>query len=121
MPQRIISCSAIIALLASVAVGALSMPSGAMAFGQHGGGGGGAATSEAVEATLEVVAWGEAISVALAEVGATSAEAILVALVEAILVGATSAEAISAALAEVTSAEAILAASAEAILAGRRD
>ena len=41
MPHRIISCSAIIALLASVAVGALSMPSGAMAFGQHGGGGGG--------------------------------------------------------------------------------
>src|SRR5215467_5394439 len=41
MPHRLISCNAIMALLASVAVGALSMPSGAMAFGQHGGGGGG--------------------------------------------------------------------------------
>jgi hypothetical protein len=39
MPHRIISRSAIIALLASVAVGALSMSSGAMAFGQRGGGG----------------------------------------------------------------------------------
>jgi LTXXQ motif family protein len=41
MPHKLISCSAIMALLASVAVGALWMPSGAMAFGQHGGGGGG--------------------------------------------------------------------------------
>ena len=39
MPHRIIPRSAIIALLASVAVGALSMSSGAMAFGQRGGGG----------------------------------------------------------------------------------
>jgi hypothetical protein len=39
MPHRIVSRSAIIALLASVAVGALSMSSGAMAFGQRGGGG----------------------------------------------------------------------------------
>jgi hypothetical protein len=41
MSHRITSCSAIIVLLASVAGGALSMPSGAMAFGQGGGGRGG--------------------------------------------------------------------------------
>ena len=92
----------------------------------------GAATSEVVEATLEVVAWGEVMAEGLAEailaalVGATSAEAISAASAEAISVGVTSAEAILAALAEailagVTSAEAILAASAGAILAGRRD
>lgn len=41
MPHRIISGSVIIALLASATVSALSMSSGALAFGQHGGGGGG--------------------------------------------------------------------------------
>jgi hypothetical protein len=83
MSHRIISCSAIIVLLASVAVGTLSMPSGAMAFGQGGGG-------EVAEATSEAVAWGEVMAEGLAE-------AISAALVEATLVGATSAEAISAA------------------------
>src|SRR5215469_11730430 len=39
MPHRIISRSAVVALLASVAAGALSISSGAMAFGQRGGGG----------------------------------------------------------------------------------
>src|SRR5262249_29622575 len=92
----------------------------------------GAATSELVEATLEVVAWGEVMAEGLAEailaalVGVSLAEAISGGWAEAISVGVTSAEAILAALAEailagVTSAEVILAASAEAILAGRRD
>jgi len=50
----------------------------------------GAATSEAAEATLEVAAWGAVIAEGLAE-------AMLAALVEAILVGRTSAEAMLAA------------------------